>query len=169
MVGLCYCTCCFVGRPRQESPARLGRFFCFAALPLCRFAVTFVLHVDGILFTIVDVCASSLSRGHGNLLCIVPILKDDPRRESSVTRVLLASRIPRSASRAAPRGRPKGSRRVADRLADGSVAAPREFREPGFWAFSSARFCRGFAVSVNLRNTCWSFYCGKMSVSASLH
>ena len=28
-------------------------------------------------------CVSSLRRGHANLLCIVPILTDDPRRESS--------------------------------------------------------------------------------------
>ena len=27
-------------------------------------------------------CVSSLRRGHANLLCIVPILTDDPRRES---------------------------------------------------------------------------------------
>ena len=29
-----------------------------------------------------DLCVSSLRRGHANLLCIVPILTDDPRRES---------------------------------------------------------------------------------------
>ena len=29
---------------------------------------------------------SSLRRGHGNLLCIVPILTDDPRRESKKTK-----------------------------------------------------------------------------------
>jgi len=34
------------------------------------------------LFTLLDLCASSLRRGHANLLCIVPILTDDPRRES---------------------------------------------------------------------------------------
>ena len=33
-------------------------------------------------FTLLDVCASSLRRGHANLLCIVPISTDDPRRES---------------------------------------------------------------------------------------
>ena len=35
------------------------------------------------LFTPLDLCVSSLRRGHANLLCIVPILTDDPRRESS--------------------------------------------------------------------------------------
>ena len=30
-------------------------------------------------------CVSSLRRGHANLLCIVPILTDDPRRESNTT------------------------------------------------------------------------------------
>ena len=33
--------------------------------------------------TLLDLCMSSLRRGHANLLCIVPILSDDPRRESS--------------------------------------------------------------------------------------
>ena len=32
--------------------------------------------------TYLDVCVSSLRSGHANLLCIVPILTDDPRRES---------------------------------------------------------------------------------------
>ena len=32
--------------------------------------------------TFPDLCVSSLRRGHANLLCIVPILTDDPRRES---------------------------------------------------------------------------------------
>ena len=35
------------------------------------------------LFTLLDLCVSSLRRGHANLLCIVPILTDDPRRESN--------------------------------------------------------------------------------------
>ena len=35
------------------------------------------------LVTLLDLCVSSLRRGHANLLCIVPILTDDPRRESS--------------------------------------------------------------------------------------
>ena len=34
------------------------------------------------LFTLLDLCVSSLRRGHANVLCIVPILTDDPRRES---------------------------------------------------------------------------------------
>ena len=32
---------------------------------------------------LLDLCVSSLRRGHANLLCIVPILSDDPRREST--------------------------------------------------------------------------------------
>ena len=35
------------------------------------------------LHMILDLCVSSLRRGHANLLCIVPILTDDPRREST--------------------------------------------------------------------------------------
>ena len=33
--------------------------------------------------TLLDLCVSSLRRGHANLLCIVPILTDDPRKESN--------------------------------------------------------------------------------------
>ena len=33
-------------------------------------------------FTLLDLCVSSLRRGHANILCIVPMLTDDPRRES---------------------------------------------------------------------------------------
>ena len=39
-------------------------------------------HITKKLFTLLDLCVSSLRRGHANLLCIVPILTDDPRRES---------------------------------------------------------------------------------------
>ena len=37
------------------------------------------------LVTLLDLCVSSLRRGHANLLCIVPILTDDPRRESGIS------------------------------------------------------------------------------------
>ena len=37
------------------------------------------------IFTLLDSCVSSLRRGHANLLCIAPILTDDPRRESNPT------------------------------------------------------------------------------------
>ena len=33
---------------------------------------------------LLDLCVSSLRRGHANLLCVVPTLTDDPRRESNV-------------------------------------------------------------------------------------
>ena len=36
-----------------------------------------------VLFTLLDLCVSCLRRGHANFLCIVPILMDDPRRESN--------------------------------------------------------------------------------------
>jgi hypothetical protein len=36
------------------------------------------------LCTLLDLCVSSLRRGHANLLCIVPILSDDPRKESKL-------------------------------------------------------------------------------------
>ena len=38
------------------------------------------------LFTILDVCVSSLRRGHANIIFIVPSLTDDPRRESAAVR-----------------------------------------------------------------------------------
>jgi len=34
------------------------------------------------LFALLELCMSSVRRGHANLPCIVPILTDDPRRES---------------------------------------------------------------------------------------
>ena len=40
------------------------------------------LHMSKKLVSLLDLCVSSLRRGHANLLCIVPILTDDPRRES---------------------------------------------------------------------------------------
>ena len=41
------------------------------------------------LFTLLDLCVSSLRRGHANLLCIVPILTDDPRRESTASVIVI--------------------------------------------------------------------------------
>ena len=41
-----------------------------------------VLNINLSLLTLLDLCVSSLRRGHANILCIVPILMDDPRRES---------------------------------------------------------------------------------------
>ena len=32
--------------------------------------------------TLLDLCVSSLRKGNASLLCIIPILSDDPRRES---------------------------------------------------------------------------------------
>ena len=39
--------------------------------------------------SLLDLCVSSLRRGHANLLCIVPILTDDPRRESRISYVVV--------------------------------------------------------------------------------
>ena len=50
--------------------------------PLCR--RRFPKPVSSLVFlSLLDSCASSLRRGHANLLCIVPVLTDDPRREST--------------------------------------------------------------------------------------
>ena len=52
------------------------------------------------LFTLLDLCVSSLRRGHANLLCIVPILTDDPRRESESTpRPVRSGIVPQRAAR----------------------------------------------------------------------
>ena len=45
------------------------------------------------LVSLLDLCVSSLRRGHANLLCIVPILTDDPRRESILNFRLKCSTI----------------------------------------------------------------------------
>jgi hypothetical protein len=52
--------------------------------PRCRVAPLLPreLGISKKLFTLLDLGVSSLRRGHANLLCIVPILTDDPRRES---------------------------------------------------------------------------------------
>ena len=39
--------------------------------------------------TLLDASVPSLRRGHANILCVVPILTDDPRRESSASLCLL--------------------------------------------------------------------------------
>ena len=41
------------------------------------------------LFTLLKLCVSSLRGGHANPLCIVPMLTDDPRRESLKALVVL--------------------------------------------------------------------------------
>ena len=41
------------------------------------------LHMSKKLASLLNLCVSSLRRGHANLLSIVPILTDDPRRESN--------------------------------------------------------------------------------------
>ena len=51
------------------------------------------------LFTLLDLCVSSLRRGHANLLCIVPILTDDPRRESEQ---LQRAGVPRFVAKGSP-------------------------------------------------------------------
>ena len=51
------------------------------------------LHMSKKLVSLLDLCVSSLRRGHANLLCIVPILTDDPRRESTLNFRLKCSTI----------------------------------------------------------------------------
>ena len=61
--------------------ASSGRAVCASARRArCRKCV--LLHVTLKLFTLLDLCVSSLREGHANILCIVPMFMDDPRRES---------------------------------------------------------------------------------------
>ena len=48
------------------------------------------------MFTLLDLCVSSLRRGHANFLCIAPILTDDPRRESLIVDTTLKAVLPAS-------------------------------------------------------------------------
>ena len=50
---------------------------------------------------LLDLCVSSLRRGHANLLCVVPILMDDPRREPMKRRALGAAGVGDAGERAA--------------------------------------------------------------------
>ena len=56
-----------------------------------------------------DLCVSSLRRGHANLLCIVPILTDDSRRRSDRTSAPVVYIHPTHAARTALWGREKRS------------------------------------------------------------
>ena len=50
---------------------------------ICMYMYIYIyIYVFEQLLTLLDLWVSSLRRGHANLLCIVPILTDDPRRES---------------------------------------------------------------------------------------
>ena len=53
---------------------------------MCYLIIVIILQYITSLLTLLDfdLCVSSLRRGHANLLCIVPILTDDPRRESKL-------------------------------------------------------------------------------------
>ena len=46
------------------------------------------------MFTLLDLCVSSLRRGHANILCIVPSLTDDPRKGIHALRCLVFPPIP---------------------------------------------------------------------------
>ena len=69
-----------ISYPKAEIGTKNNRFWIFLKIMYvyapCMYAK---------LFTLLDLCVSSLRRGHANLLCIVPILTDDPRRESKIS------------------------------------------------------------------------------------
>ena len=74
--------------PSRHPPPRPPRRASFAPRLPPRFApprVAPARYPKEKLFTLLDLCVSSLRRGHANLLCIVPILTDDSRRRSKKT------------------------------------------------------------------------------------
>jgi len=62
-------------------------------------------------FTLLDLCVSSLRRGHANLLCIVPILSDDPKvsKGTSGPNGLVVGFFPRTQREPTPGSRQRGS------------------------------------------------------------
>jgi len=70
--------------------------------------------------TLPDLCVSSLRRGHANLLCIIPILTDDPRRESEVS---LLNSTRRGVSQLSSQGQPALDARRGTRLGTHLVEA----------------------------------------------
>ena len=83
-----------VARVRAEYPNQLD-YSGFCPLPFDQLSPTALslslslsppkvrpVAMDKKISTLPDSCVSSLRRGHANLLCIVPSLTDDPRRES---------------------------------------------------------------------------------------
>jgi len=82
--GMCSCVCwCECGYGHMVETDGNAQISWFAAV--CFVGVVYVTRQWpwGKIDTLLDVCVSSLRRGHANLLCIVPILTDDPRRESN--------------------------------------------------------------------------------------
>ena len=84
------------GGSRTCTTSRMSVYFTRTHTPVCngptlrstRARLLFVF-----LFTLLDVCVSSLPRGHANLLCIVPISADDPRRGSDQTPFLAGPEV----------------------------------------------------------------------------
>ena len=74
--------------PRSRCPRRAGGAHIFWSSPPRQ---TWMCHA---LFTLLDLCVSSLRRGHAKLLCIVSILTDDPRMESVNVSCMNASLLP---------------------------------------------------------------------------
>ena len=78
------CTCRFV-RINFAQSARKCEYLCVSICAChCCAGAAMLAHCAKKLFTLLDLCVSSLRRGHANLLCIVPILTDDPFRGSII-------------------------------------------------------------------------------------
>jgi hypothetical protein len=60
------------------------------------------------LFTLLDLCVSSLRRGHANLLCIVPILTDGTSEEGHTVVSLTVGYLGNSVHSRTPGSFPKG-------------------------------------------------------------
>ena len=87
---------CLQRKAAATSAMLFNRMSSFCVLPWWGFwktttSLPMITHVvcnakqPPMLFTLLDLCVSSLRSGYSNLLCIVPTLADDPRRESRTT------------------------------------------------------------------------------------
>ena len=92
------------------------------------------------LFALLDVCVSSLRRGHAYLLCIVPMLTDDPRRESrEAVKLLLRTRTSLHALR-------PGEPRVWKCLRNADGTADKHVRSAQVRACDDSAWCRNIGI-----------------------
>ena len=83
------------------------------------------------MITLLDLCVSSLRRGHANLLCIVPSLTDDPRRESKRKAKQKSKPLPKVKTRSLPsRGGLQGGPYRLHRRLNTRAWLPRAQRPP---------------------------------------
>ena len=98
------------------------------------------------MFTLLDLCVSSLRRGHANLFCIVPILTDDPRREPVRHRQATIAKCIARPLQIAKYTWPGSNWRPSACEADVIATRPQVLRNPG----------GGRGASVNASHPAWT-------------